>query len=157
MTAKDKQKKRLGEILIEEGILTKENLEEALNHQKKEGGIIGQILIKLGYISEEALVGALGKQLKIPYLSLPNYSVNADAVQQFNEELCKRNIFIAFDQDDKYIYVAMGDPLNESLAAEIEKKTQKQVQMFLSTPTEILDMLNLISGVSNLKPLKQAG
>lgn len=157
MNTKGKPQKRLGEILIEDGILTKENLEEALNHQKKEGGVIGQILITLGYISEEALVAALGKQLKIPYLPLANYSLNADAVQQFNDEFCKRNILIAFDQDDKHVYVAMGDPLNESVIEEIEKKTQRQAQVFLSTSTEILDMLNLMSNTSNLKPLKQAG
>ena len=48
-------KKRLGEILIEDGILTQENLAEALSQQKKEGGLIGQILIRQGYIAEDDL------------------------------------------------------------------------------------------------------
>ena len=154
---KEKSKKRLGEFLIEDGILTKANLEEALNHQKKEGGLIGQILIKLGYISEEVLIAALGKQLKMPYLPLANYSINAEAVQQFPEEFCKRNLFIAFDQDEEHLYVALGDPLHESLIEEVEKKTQKQIQVFLSTPKEILAMLDLITNTSHFKPLKQAG
>ena len=154
---KEKAPKRLGELLIEDGVLTKANLEEAINCQKKEGGLIGQILIKLGYISEEALITALGKQLKMPYLTLANYGVNAQAIQQFPEEFCKRNLFIAFDEDEKHLYVALGDPLHESLLEEVEKKTQKRVQVFLATPKEILDMLDLMANTGRAKALKQAG
>lgn len=154
---KEKHQKRLGELLIEDGVLTKAHLDEAINCQKKEGGLIGQILIKLGYVSQEALIAALGKQLKMPYLTLANYGVNAQAIQRFPEEFCKRNLFLAFDEDETHLYVAVGDPLQELLFDEIEKKTQKQVQVFLSTPKEILDMLDLMTNPGRSKALKQAG
>ena len=151
-------KKRLGEILIEDGVLTKENLEEALHQQKKEGGLIGQILIRLGYISEENLVAAIGKQLQIPYLPLSNYSINIEATQAFGEDFCRKNMMLAFDRDDKRIYLALADPLNDTAIGEVQKKTNLKAQVFISTGSEIFSMLDLAFRTSLIKPeIKKAG
>jgi type IV pilus assembly protein PilB len=151
----DNQKKRIGELLIESGCLTQENLEEALQHQKKEGGMIGQILIRLGYISEDSLIAALSKQLHIPYLPLNQYSINMDAAGLLGEELCRRHLMLAFDFDDKKIYLALSDPLSDTLVDEIEKKVKLKPQVFISTPTEIYSMLDLIFS-SAKKEMKKA-
>ena len=136
--------KKLGEILIENGVLGREALEEALNQQKKDGGLIGQILIRLGYISEEDLVAAIGKQLKIPYLPLGNYSVNMEVAQKFPEDFCRRNQVLAFDQNQKYVFLALTDPLNETVIDEIQKKTGLKPQVFVSSLSEISNMLNVV-------------
>lgn len=140
---KEKSKKRLGEILIEDGALTREHLTEALNHQKKNGGLIGQILIALGYITEENLVAALGRQLRIPYLPLPNYSINMDAARRLNMDFCRKNMVIAFDEDDDNIYVAVADPLNDTALEELSRQTKLKSQVFISTPTEIMNMIDI--------------
>ena len=62
--------KRLGDILIVEGVITQDQLEEAVARQAKEGGKLGELLIKLNYVTEEQIVMALSKQLVIPYVSL---------------------------------------------------------------------------------------
>ena len=155
---KEKLKKRLGEILLEDGALSPENLDEALQHQKKEGGLIGQILIRLGYLSEEDLVAAIGKQLHIPYIPLGNYSVNMDAAQFFSMDFCKKNICVIFEKDEKRLWVAVADPLNETLIEEIEKKTSLKLQLFISTPTEIFNMIDLIFNINApKKEIKKAG
>ncbi len=141
-------KKRLGEILIEDGVLTPQSLEEALNHQKKEGGLIGQILIRLGYVSEEQVIAAVGKQLKIPYLPLSCYSVNNDTALQVGEEFCRRHLVVPFDQDEKHVFIAMGDPLNELAVQEMQKKFNLKAQIFISTPSEILNRVDLIFNAS---------
>jgi hypothetical protein len=151
----ESQKKRLGEILVEDGCLTPENLEEALQHQKKEGGMVGQILIRLGYITEESLIAAVGKQLQIPYIPLSNYSINMDAASQLGEEFCRRHLSIVFDQDDKKIYMATADPLNETLVEEVHKKSKLKVQLFISTPSELFSMLDVIFRTAS-KELKKA-
>ena len=110
----ERVRKRIGEILIEEGLLSKENLEEALNHQKKEGGLIGQLLLRLGYISEPQLIAALGKQLSIPYLPLENYSLNTEALENFDEEFLRRNVMTVFDQDEKHVLDRKSTRLNSS-------------------------------------------
>jgi type IV pilus assembly protein PilB len=153
----ERLKKRLGEILIEDGSLTQDNLDEALTHQKKEGGMIGQILIKLGYISEENLIAAIGKQLRIPYIPLSHYSINADAVRLISEEICRRNLILAFDVDDKRIFLALGDPLQEEAVEEISKRLKLKPQIFVSTPSEIYSMLDVLFSSQSKKDLKKAG
>ena len=150
-------KKRLGEILIEDGILSQENLVEALNQQKKEGGLIGQILIRLGYISEDDLVAAVAVQIKMPYLPLANYSINEDAVRLLPKEFCVKNQIILFDQSEKNIFVAMGDPLNEAVVEEIKKKIGLSPQIFIATATEVLSMLDMLFAKASNSDLKKAG
>ena len=154
----ERVRKRIGEILIEEGLLSKENLEEALNHQKKEGGLIGQLLLRLGYISEPQLIAALGKQLSIPYLPLENYSLNTEALENFDEEFLRRNVMTVFDQDEKHVFLAMADPLNESAIAEAVKRSQRKPQIFISTSSEILNTLDLVFHArAGSQTLKKAG
>jgi type IV pilus assembly protein PilB len=153
---RENQKKRLGEILIEDGILSPENLEEALHHQKKEGGLIGQILIRLGYLSEEDLVAAIGKQLQIPYMPLSNYSINMEAAQSLTLDFCKKNLLLVFDMDEKHVWVALSDPLNEGLMEELEKKYNLKIQIFISTPTEVINMIDLVFINSSHKEIKKA-
>ena len=151
------QKKKLGEILVEDGCLTPENLEEALQHQKKEGGsMVGQILIRLGYITEESLIAAVGKQLHIPDIPLSNYSINMEAAAQLDADFCRRHLMILFDQDDKKIYISTADPLNDTALEEVAKKFNFKIQLFISTPTEIFNMLDLIFSATT-KNLKKAG
>ena len=141
---RERPKKLLGELLIEDGVLSRENLTEALGHQKTHGGLIGQILIRLGYVSEEDLIAALARQLSIPYITLANYSTNVNTAVRFNEEFCRRNLLVAFDEDDRHIFISMADPLNSPALEEIEKQSQLRSQVFISTPSEILNMLDLV-------------
>ncbi|MSR76984.1 MAG: hypothetical protein EXS63_01985 [Candidatus Omnitrophica bacterium] len=155
----EKPKKRLGEILIEDGILSKENLQEALDYQKQNGGgMIGQILVRLGYITEDNLMAVLGKQLSIPYLPLSNYAINTQTVHLLDETLCRSHILIAFDQDEKHLFLAVTDPFDVNLIADLEKQTHLKPQIFLSTPTEIISMLDMTFSMKSDKTgLKKAG
>lgn len=140
----EKPKKRLGEILIEDGLLSKENLEEALAHQKREGGLIGQILIQLGHLTEEDLVSVLARQLRMPYLPLNQYAVNVDGARVVDGEFCKKNMMLVFDSDERRVFVATSDPLNQNALEELRAKLKLKPQVFLSTPTEIMNMLDLV-------------
>lgn len=141
---KERSKKRLGEILVEDGLITREMLDEALEYQKKDGGLIGQVLIRLGHISEEGLISELGKQLQIPYLSVANYSVNMDISAVYDEQICKKSMLLVLDQDEKHVYIAMADPLNDTALEDLMKESPLKPQIFLSTPTEIGNMLDLV-------------
>ena len=154
---RERLKKRVGEILIEAGVLTAEKLNEALSHQKKEGGLLGQILISLGIIKEESLVAALGHQLQVPYIPLQNYAINPDALTLFDEEFCRQNLVLAFEKDEKRLFLAMSDPLNEMAVETVEKQCGLKVQVFISTPSEIMSTLDLaFAAASAKKELKKA-
>ena len=154
----EKPKKRLGELLMEDGVLTKEALDEALLFQKRQGGLIGKILISCGYITEENLVAALGRQLDIPYLPIQNYSLNPEAASGLEEDFCRKNLVLAFDKDDRYIFLAMADPLNEIIVHDIATRTGLKPKVFISTPTEILSGAELAFRAANRgTEIKKAG
>ena len=152
-------KKLLGELLVEDGALTRDQLREALDQQKKAGGLIGEILVSLGYITEESLTVALARQLDIPYLPIENYSLNQDAVALFDEPFLRRHIFLPFDRDEKRLFLAIANPLNDQAVSEIEQTAKLKPQVFISTRSEILNSLDIIFRVSAPKNpgLKKAG
>ena len=130
-------KKRIGEILIEEGVLERKTLEKALEVQRKEGGLIGGILVKMGAISENDLVAALSKQLLIPFIQLANYHVNRNALKCVPKELAERHLLFPFDQDIHELWLAVSDPLNQEFLEAVEKNVSQPVQIFLATVSEI--------------------
>jgi len=136
--------RRIGEILIEDGLLSKAQLEDALAHQKEKGGLIGQILIAKKFVDEESLIGALGRQFKIPYVPLKNYSINPDMASMLSADFCHENILVAFDCDHKKVYVAVADPVNDTTVEKIRELTGRIPQIFLSRTSEILNAIYFI-------------
>ncbi len=139
-----KIKRKIGEILIEDGLLSKVHLEEALAYQEEKGGLIGQILIEKKFVDEESLIGALGKQFKIPYLPLKNYSINPDMAAMLTADFCHKNSVVAFDCDSKRVYVAMADPMSSPVLDDVRKMTGRIPQVFLARLSEILNAIFFI-------------
>lgn len=139
-----KLRRRIGEILIEDGLLSKTQLAEALAHQKEKGGLIGKILLEKNFVDEEILIGALGKQFKIPYIPLKNYSINPDMGDLLKADFCHENMLVAFDCDNKKVYVAVADPMNDSAIETIRTLTGRIPQVFLSRISEILNAIYFI-------------
>ena len=130
--------------MIEDGLLTLAQLEEALAWQKEKGGLIGKILVEKDFVSEDSLIGALGKQSKIPYIPLKNYSINPDMAEMLKADFCHENLVVAFDCDHKKVYVAVADPLNDSAIEKIRTLTGRIPQVFLSRISEILNAIYFI-------------
>lgn len=139
-----KLRRKIGEILIEDGLLTSAQLEEALAWQKEKGGLIGNILVEKDLVSEESLIAALGKQFKIPYLPLKSYSINPDMAELLKADFCHQNHLVAFDFDAKKIYVAVADPMNFEAVEKIEALTGHTPQVFISKISEILNAIYFI-------------
>ena len=146
MTPKNVGKKRLGEILIEEGCLSARELEKGLELQKKEGGLIGSLLIRIGAITEEELVAALAKQLSLPFIRLSSYSVNRSVLGRVARETAVNHLLFPFDEDDTTLSVAVTDPLNKEVFEALEKSGARRIQVFLSTPAEIKSNIELYYG-----------
>lgn len=104
--------KRLGEILLEEKVITEGQLGEALKKQKLEGGFLGKVLVELGYIAEPVLVNFLVKQFKIPHINLMDYEVSDELVQMLPKEICLKYSLLPIDKLGKILTIAMVDPLD---------------------------------------------
>jgi len=129
--------KRIGEILIERGVITTGELEKALAYQQQNGELLGQILIKLGFATEEKIAQALTTQYGFPYLPLDNYEIDEGLISLIPEPIARKLCLIAIDRIGNALTLAMADPSNVPAIEEIELLTKCVVQAFVSTPSDI--------------------
>lgn len=129
--------KQLGELLIERGIISHDQLEKALAHQKEHGGLIGQILVNLGFTTEEEIAQALTAQFGFPYLPLKNYEIGKEVIKLVPENVARQYCLIPVDRIGNALTIAMSNPLNVQAQEDIELITKCKVQVFVSTMTDI--------------------
>jgi len=132
-----KKKLRLGEILIEQGVLDNESLERALVKQKSEGGLLGEVLLKMGLVKEEDIVIALAQQFNIPYLPVQNCDINAKIIKLVSAELVKKHLFIPIDRINDVLTIIMVDPTNTYAREAIAEALGMRLQVLVGTATEI--------------------
>jgi len=137
----EKRGKRLGEILMEQGVLTEDNLKKALQIQKEESGLLGEILVKNNFVKEEDVVVALACQFNYPYLSVSNFIASSEAIQAVTSELARRYHFIPIDKVGNMLTLVMCDPSNEVAIETIQTETGCHVQSFVGTYTEIKEAI----------------
>lgn len=134
--------KRIGEILIENGSVTQDQLEKALEQQKHEPGkLLGQILIQMGFVTEEDIVAALATQFNVPYLAIGNFDLNKTATDLLPKELIQKYMCIPLERMGNLLTIVMADPTNEQAIRDIEAAAKCRVQIFVATPTEIAAVL----------------
>lgn len=132
---------RLGEILINEGIITQEQLEKAIKAQQKEGGRIGENLLKLGLITEQDVVVALGKQLKIPYVTTGSELLNPATDRGLDilipKDYALKNLIVPLSKNLNSLTCAIYDPLDVILIDNIRKMTNCEVNLVVATKSDI--------------------
>ncbi len=133
--------KQLGELLVERGIITNSQLEQALKAQKDRGGLIGQILVSMGYAKEEEIAQVLTVQYGFPYLPLASYDISKEALLLIPQNVARQYNLIPVDKIGDLLTIAMSNPLNAQAIEDIEMLTQLKVQVFVSTMTDINDAI----------------
>ncbi len=105
-----KLRKRLGDLLVEEGIITESQVEQALSAQATTGTKLGATLIELGFLSEQQMLTFLSQQLDVPLIDLSRAHVDIDAVQLLPEVHARRLRALVIGQNGDILRVAMSDP-----------------------------------------------
>jgi type IV pilus assembly protein PilB len=134
-------RRRLGELLVEAGLLTQEKLTEALNSQQKTGKRLGQILIEMNAISEEEMAFALAMQLKIPYVDLKHLEIPSKVLEAIPEEISRKFLCTPIALKNSILDVAMADPLDLNMMKDLQFITGYSIQPAISTTSQILDLL----------------
>ncbi len=135
-------KKELGRLLLEEKVITEEQLEKALDMQKEAGGFLGECLVKLGYAAEEDIVNCIMVQYGFPYLPLENYSINREVLKLIPEDTARKNLLIPVDKIGNILTLAMVNPLDINVVEEMEKLTGANIEIFITTSREISKALD---------------
>ncbi|AEH34315.1 PilB [Vibrio anguillarum 775] len=110
MRVQIKLRKRLGDLLVEEGIITENQVEQALAAQKRSGRKLGDTLIELGFLSEQQMLSFLSQQLSLPLIDLSRANVDIDAVQILPEVHARRLRALIIGKNGDTLRIAMSDP-----------------------------------------------
>jgi type IV pilus assembly protein PilB len=132
-----KKPKQLGQILIEQGLITQEQLEKALEEHRSSPKSLGRVLIDMGLIREQDLVRALSEQVGLEFVDLTEYSVEAVAVTLLPEQLARRYRALPIAERDGKLLVAMSDPANVYALDDIRAITNREVQPVVATASDI--------------------
>lgn len=134
-------KKRLGEILSDEGLLNEEQVQEALKRQKVTGELLGEALVKLGYVTETDIARTIATQFGYPYLDASKYEVPREALGLVPVEQALENQMIPIDKMGKILLIAVSGVVSEDVFAEIERRTSLTISVYVSTASQILDAI----------------
>ncbi len=129
--------KHLGELLIERGVINRDQLQMAIEHQKQNGGLIGEVLVSLKFASEEDIAQALTCQYGFPYLPLANYEIEPEVIKSVPENICRQFCLIPIDKIGKSLTLAMANPLNIQAIEDVEMMTGCTIQTFVGTAADI--------------------
>jgi len=132
----------LGELLIGRGLVSEDQLREALTAQTGSGKRLGNILVELGLLSERALVGVLAEQLQVDIIELGKLELDRDIVTLLPEEDARRLRAVPIAREGVRIDVAVADPLAQSLQDELIAKLAAPVRLVFATGTEIEAVIN---------------
>lgn len=130
-------RKRLGNILVESGIVTTDQLQEALVEQKKSKLKLGDHLLQSGYITEQQLIEILEYQLGIPHVSLFRMRLDPSLSAIVPEELARRHSLVPLKKEENKLTVAMVDPLDYYAIDELRMSTGFVINVVIATRDEI--------------------
>lgn len=144
-----KGKKRIGDILVEEGILTEEQLEEALKAAKAENKKIGEAITDLGFATEQDIAEALSSQLGFEYVNLSTVHIPDNVLSLINESVLRKHLMIPYafvPNTINQVKVAMVDPMDMSAIDDFSIVTNLLVVPSVATTRDILIALDRYYG-----------
>ncbi|MGZ8624361.1 MAG: GspE/PulE family protein, partial [Actinomycetota bacterium] len=147
MTSVKRKSKQLGQILIELGYITQDQLEQALAEHQRTPKSLGRVLIDLGMIKEGDLVRALAEQVGLEFVDLAEHPVDPTATTLLPEALARRYRAIPIGERDGKLLVAMSDPANVYALDDIRTITNRDVQPLVATASDVERAIQKYAGM----------
>jgi MSHA biogenesis protein MshE len=138
------EKVRLGEILVQQKLLSEDQLNQALADQKRTGRKLGRVFVESGFVTEEQISGALARQLGIPYLNLKFYNINQDVVRLLPETQARRFRALVLEDRGETVLVGVSDPTDLFAYDEIARLLKKGIELAVVNETEVLQAIDRI-------------
>jgi type IV pilus assembly protein PilB len=134
--------KRIGELLVEGGVLTQSQLEQALFAQRKDGRKLGLLLVELGFVTEVQVTQTLSRQLSVPWVSLYHVNFSRSLLnlvpREIAEKYCLVPIFVRrVRKQGETLYIAMDDPTHDSVLQEVAEAAAMPVKPMIACPGDI--------------------
>jgi type IV pilus assembly protein PilB len=134
--------KQLGDILLENGLVTGTQLANAYEEHQRSGRSLGRVLVEQGVLSEGQLVAALATQIGLRFVDLADFSVDGSAVSRVPNAVCRRYTVLPIGYEDGKLLVAMADPANVFAIDDIRSLTGMDVKPAVATRADVLAAIN---------------
>jgi len=138
------EKVRLGEILVQQKLLSEEQLGMALAEQKRSGRKLGRVFVEHGFVTEEQISGALARQLNIPYINLKFYQISSDLVRLLPETQARRFRALVLEDRKGTMLVGLSDPTDLFAYDEITRLLKQTIELAVVNETEVLAAIDRI-------------
>ncbi len=139
----EKKRIRIGDLLISAGLVTQDQLGQALEEQKRTGRKLGQTLVALNFVSENDLLELLSRQLEIPFIELKKFRFESRLVQQLPEVLARRFRVIILREDRDGFLLGMVDPTDLFCMDELTRLLKKPFKPAIVKESELLDIIGI--------------
>lgn len=136
------EKIRLGEILVQQGLLSADQLTQALQDQQRSGRKLGRVFVESGYVTESQISEALARQLQIPFIDLKHFNASPEVVRKLPEAQARRfRAVVLEDRGDAYL-VGMADPTDLFAYDEIARILRKEIMLAVVSEGFVLQIID---------------
>ncbi|MBB5322264.1 GspE/PulE family protein [Marinobacter oulmenensis] len=144
MSTEPKKKIRIGDLLVQNDVITEQQLMTALREQKNTGRKLGRTLVELGYVEEDSLLNILSRQLDVPFVQLRHYQFDNELVKKLPEAMARRFRAIVLAEQGNELLVGMADPLDLVGYDELVRVLKQPVKQAVVRESELLNTLDLV-------------
>ena len=142
-------KVKIGELLSKEGYITKFQLDEALNYQKKHEGRLGSILLRLGYIEEDTIMSVLSRIYNYPAIALSRITPDPKAIELLPYEKAKKYLAFPLRLEGDDLSVTMAEPTDTTAVDMLRAEVQKNLEINVSVEKDIVDAYRKYYGIDD--------
>ena len=138
------QRIRLGDLLIQRGLLTESQLNLALEEQKRSGRKLGRVVVDCGYVTDESIAKALAGQLQVKYLDLRSFQPRPDLIKLLPEAQARRFRAIVLGEQDGLLQVGFADPTDIVAFDEVARFVKRDIDMVVVIESQLVPLLDRV-------------
>jgi type IV pilus assembly protein PilB len=139
---------RIGELLLKEKRITAQQLQEALNYQRANGGKLGANLVKLGYVKDEEITALLSKQYGVPSIALNQFEIDPAVIKLVPAETARKYQIVPLSRAGATLTIAMTDPTNVFAMDDVKFMTGYNVEPVVASETAVIDSIEKYYGAA---------
>jgi type IV pilus assembly protein PilB len=137
--------KRLGDRLLDAGLISSHQLELALREQKRTGQLIGTVLTSLGFVSDQVVTSFLAEDAQTPTVDVVRLEIAANVVDLLPYDFCREMILIPYKRTADTVTVVMADPFNVVAIDRVEQLTRLRAEVLSAPRADILEKLSAVN------------
>jgi MSHA biogenesis protein MshE len=138
------EKFRLGEILVQQNLLSQEQLQAALDEQKKTGRKLGRVFVDKGFVTEEQISEAIARQINAPYINLKYFNIKPATVRLLPEAQARRFRALVLEERDNAVRVGFADPTDLFAYDEVARILKREIELAVVTESQLLETVDRV-------------